>query len=157
MDEQVTPTQQESLQRAVASSIGLNTERGDMISVEALPFSTDAFDRQARAEQDAAAKEQQMFWLQIGLLALILGAIAAYFINKRRKERLEREEQERLAMEALAAKEQAATFIDTNIDNEPELSPEEQTKLNERKVIEDMIRTRPEDVAQIVKTWLADE
>ncbi len=60
-------------------------------------------------------------------------------------------------MEALAAKEQAATFIDTNIDNEPELSPEEQTKLNERKVIEDMIRTRPEDVAQIVKTWLADE
>lgn len=157
VDEQVTPTQQESLQRAVASSIGLNIERGDMISVEALPFSTEAFDKQARAEQDAAAKEQQMFWLQIGLLVLVLGAIVAYFIIKRRRERMEREEQERLAMEALAAKEQAATFASANVDDKEELSPEEQTKLNERKVIEDMIRTRPEDVAQIVKTWLADE
>lgn len=162
VDEQVTPTQQEGLQRAVASSIGLNVDRGDMISVEAMPFNTEAFDRQARAEQDALDKEQQMLWLQVGALALILAAIAAFFIIRRRRERLAKEEQERLALAEMAAKEEAAAAVlagnkGKEIDMTKELSPEEQIRVNERKAIEEMIRTRPEDVAQIVKTWLADE
>ena len=41
----------------MSSAAGINTERGDTISVEPLPFSTEAADRRAAAEQ--AEKDRQ--------------------------------------------------------------------------------------------------
>ena len=38
-----------------------------------------------------------------------------------------------------------------------ELTPEQKALLTEREAIEKLIQTRPEDVAQLVRTWLAEE
>lgn len=156
VDEQVTQPQQESLQRAVSSAIGFNAARGDTISVEALPFSTEMLERQTREEQAAQDREQQIFWLQIAAAVLVFAGIIAMILMYRRKLRLAKEAEQQAALQALAAQEQAAmSAADTDI--REDLSPEEKMRLTERQAIEEMIKKQPEDVAQLVKTWLADE
>lgn len=156
VDEQVTQPQQESLQRAVSSAIGFNAARGDTISVEALPFSTEMLERQARENQAVQDREEQIFWLQVAAAVLVLVGLIALILMYRRKVRLAREARQQAALQAIAEQEQAAmNAADAEI---PEnLSPEEKVRLNERQTIEEMIRKQPEDVAQLVKTWLADE
>lgn len=158
VDEQINRAQQESISRAVSSAVGLNTVRGDTISVEPLPFNTELMDRQAREEQERLAKEQQMFWLQIGLLVLAVLAVV-FIIYSRRRARLAREEAERqAAIESAAALDiQEAAEAALMQGQSGELSPEEQTRLSERQALEELIRTRPEEVAQLVKTWLSEE
>lgn len=156
VDEQINRTQQESIYRAVSSAVGLNTARGDTISVEALPFSTEMMDRQVKEEQERLAEEQQMFWLQIGLLVLVLLAVA-FFLYSRRKARLAKEEAERQAAIESAEALEIQEAAEAALREDEELSPEEQTRLSEKQTLEELIRTRPEEVAQLVKTWLSDE
>lgn len=156
VDEQVTQPQQESLQRAVSSAIGFNAARGDTISVEALPFSTEMLERQARENQAVQDREEQIFWLQVAAAVLVLVGLIAMILMYRRRVRLAREARQQAALQAIAEQEQAA--INAADAEMPEnLSPEEKVRLTERQTIEEMIRKQPEDVAQLVKTWLADE
>lgn len=159
VDEQMAKAQQDSISRSVASAIGLNTSRGDTISVEAVPFSTELLDRQAREEQQRIDQENQMFWMKVALGVLIVAAIIAFIYLRRRKARLAREAEERAAMEALRAQKAAANKAEqaAAIENPDEMSPEQQTRMTERQALEELIRTRPEEIAQLVRTWLADD
>ena len=119
VDESVNATQQDSLVRAVSSAVGLNPERGDTISVEPLPFSTEAEDRRAALEAEERARKERQFYIAIGLLVLLLLAALAYYLW-RRKKRLQAEaeeeearrqaelEQQRIAEELAAAEAAAA-------------------------------------------------
>ena len=40
---------------------------------------------------------------------------------------------------------------------EAELSPEERRRQEQRQAIEQMAKSRPEDIAQMLKAWLTDE
>ncbi len=119
VDESVDTAQQESLVRAVSSAIGINPERGDTVSVEPLPFSTEAADRRAAEEAAERARQERMMYIAIGLLLLLLLAIAAYLWWRRKKRlqaeaeaaearRLEELEQQRIAEELAAAEAAAA-------------------------------------------------
>ncbi len=118
VDESVTAAQQDSLVRAVSSAAGINPERGDTVSVEPLPFSTEAEDRRRAAEEAERQRQQRIFYAWVSFFVLLLLAILAY-LYWRRKKRLQREaeeaearrlallEQQRIA-EELAAAEAAA-------------------------------------------------
>ena len=118
VDESVTAAQQDSLVRAVSSAAGINPDRGDTVSVEPLPFSTEAEDRRRAAEEAERQRQQRIFYAWVSFFVLLLLAILGY-LYWRRKKRLEREaaeaearrlallEQQRIA-EELAAAEAAA-------------------------------------------------
>ena len=62
------------------------------------------------------------------------------------------EEEERLRLEA-----ERAAAIEAGTVEPDELTPEEQEHLNERQVIEELIRTKPAEIALLVKTWLSED
>lgn len=160
VDEQITANQQDSIARAVSSAVGLNTARGDTVSVEPLPFSTEVMDRQAREEQAVRDKEQQTLWLQVAVFVLILAGIAFFFYMRRRKERLLREAEEQTALEEqleVHAAEAAAAAVVSAAEEAEAVSPEEQARLTERQILEELIRAKPDEVAQLVRTWLSED
>lgn len=162
VNDDVTQAQRDSILRSVSSAAGINTDRGDTISVEPLPFSTEARDRRAAEEQAARDREDRIFYMQVGipllLLALIVGGILMYRRRKRlereaEEERIRIEEEERLALEEAAR----AAAIAAGELPEDELTEAEQQSMNEKQAIEELIRTKPEEVAVLVKQWLAED
>ncbi len=161
VNDDVTRTQQDSIGRAVSSAVGIDTIRGDTISVEPLPFNTDLLDKKTQAEQAQRDKEQQMFYVQVAAFVLVLLLIAGGIFLYRRKKRLEREAaeealyQQQLERERLEAERRAA--IEAGTVKPDEMSEEEQQRMTERQTIEELIRTKPAEMAQLVKAWLIDE
>ena len=58
--------------------------------------------------------------------------------------------------ERIMMKTQDGTLV-ASVDEGEELTPQQKALLTEREAIEKLIQTRPEDVAQLVRTWLAEE
>ena len=156
--------------RSVSSAAGINQDRGDTISVEPLPFSTEARDRLAAEQQAEKDRADRIFYAEVAgvilLLALIIGAIL-WRRHKKKKEaeaaaeaaRLEAEEQQRIAEEEARA--EAIANGTLTEDGEPveeeELSEEEQKRLSEKQQIMELIDQKPAEVAMLIKTWLAED
>lgn len=161
-DEQLGQTQRDSISRAVASAVGFDTGRGDTISVEPLPFSKELAERRAQAVEEQKSQEQLKLYLAVGAVLLVLAAIGLFFYLRRRKKLalLQQQEQEAREQQALleslslqrGGEQTAATAEDG-----AKLSPEEEKRITERETIEELIRTKPEEVAQLLRTWLTEE
>ena len=162
VNEDITQAQQESIQRSVASAVGIVEERGDTVSVEPLPFSTELADRRAAEEQAEKERQERNMYIAIALVLLIVCGIVAYYIRrKRERERLAAEAAEaaRLAEEEERRREEearAAAIASGEVATE-ELTPEELAQQNERLAIEELIRNKPADMAMLIKTWLAED
>ena len=161
VNDDVTRAQQDSILRSVSSAAGINQDRGDTVSVEPLPFSTEMRDRKAAEEQAAKDRENRIFYMEVAgallVLALIVGAILMY----RRKKRLEREaleeQQRQEEMEQQRLEEERAAAVAAGEVDADELTEEEQEQLTERQTIEELIRTKPAEVALLIKTWLSED
>lgn len=162
VNDDVTATQQDSILRSVSSAAGINTERGDTISVEPLPFSTEAADRRAAAEQAERDRQDRILYMQIAAVLLVLALIALYFYMKRRKRLMEEAalaEQQRLEEEAEQRRlaEERAAMIEAGEVEEEELTEEEQRQLSEKQQLMKLIDAKPAEVAMLIKTWLAED
>ena len=158
VNDDVTQPQQESILRTVSSAAGINPQRGDTISVEPLPFSTEAAERRAAEEQAEKDRQDRIFYTQVGLALLVIALIVGGILMYRRKKRLEREaaeEAKRLEEERIA--EERASAIAAGEVEEEDLSEEEQQQLNQKQALLALIDTKPEEVALLVKTWLSEE
>jgi flagellar M-ring protein FliF len=152
VDSAVVPdTQRESLARTVALAAGINPERGDSFVLESIPFSTEIADRMREAEESAAQGEKYALWAQIALLVLVLlGAFYFYRTHVRRKA-LEKETAELLAASQLQLE---VAGVDAYT---AELTPEERAKLTQQETIFELAKAKPDEVAQLLRAWLADE
>ncbi|MBR3623524.1 MAG: flagellar M-ring protein FliF, partial [Selenomonadaceae bacterium] len=162
VNDDVTPAQQDSILRSVSSAAGINTERGDTISVEPLPFSTEAADRRAALERAEQERQDRIFYAIIGGILLILALVGLYFYIKRRKRlAAEAAERERIRLEKEAEErrlaEERAALIEAGQVEEEELTEEEQKALNEKQRLMELIDARPAEVAMLIKTWLAED
>jgi len=164
VDASLNKAQQDSVTKAVASAAGINPARGDTISVEAVPFSTEIADKIKKEEQDQAQEQQRAQWTKIGagVCVLLLIAGIGFWVLKRRRE----EEIEVLNMEAeLAEREAAEVAAETDLEKASEaaiatireLSPEEKARNAEQEAIETLSKAKPEEVALLLKTWLAED
>ena len=174
VNDDITRAQQDSILRSVSSAVGINAERGDTVSVEPLPFSTELADRRAAEEAAERARQDRNFYMSVAagvlLLALIIGAV----LLRRRRLRLEREayeeeqrqlalaEQERLEEERRMEQERAELIAagqvpEQLVDEEPQLTEDELRTLSEREAIEKLINEKPAEVAMLVKTWLSED
>ena len=162
VNDDINTTQQESIMRSISSAAGINAERGDTISVEPLPFSTEAADRRAAEEQAEKDRQDRIFYMQVGIPLLIIALIALALYMRRRK----RIQEEEAAVEAARiAKEEEekriaaerAALVEAGEIEEEELTEEEQRQLSEKQTLQQLIDQKPAEVAMLIKTWLAEE
>ena len=148
--------------RAVASAAGINEERGDTISVEALPFSNDAREQLSAAEFAARKRQERILYTEIGALLLLSALLVGGFLMYRRRKQQERlvEEQAILAAEQERQRmfeEQRAALVESGEIDESDLTPEERSQRDERQAIMAFIDERPVDAAMLIKQWLEED
>lgn len=161
VNDDVTQAQQDSILRSVTSAAGINTDRGDTISVEPLPFSTAAADRRA-AEEKAAKDAQNRLYGMIAAGILLVLLIIAYAIYARRKRKREEQEalEEQQRLEALARQredEERAAAIEAGEVAEEEMTEEELQNMTQRQALDDLIHQKPAEMAMLIKTWLSED
>lgn len=156
------------VQQMVATAAGIDPERGDQISVTAMPFDTTVAEEADRAEREAAAaerREQIIAWAKTGALALaVLVVLFMAWRASRRSRRAALSEEELARIEemqaeleqarlALTSAEPPTQVLEPAPDSEP--TPEEKRELRRRELSE-MVAQQPEDVANLLRTWIAD-
>ena len=139
----------------VQAAIGYNLKRGDQVSVTHLQFDHwDRFDAEdARIMRNNFIKKTLVIAM-ISLLALFILVLIVRAIQKElaRRRRLREEELERKQMEM-----RRQAMMNVNEEPSTEMNLEDAAR---KKLMEEVIRVsheRPEDVAQLLRTWMADD
>jgi flagellar M-ring protein FliF len=133
---------------AVATAIGADDNRGDRISIMAMPFDTSVAD--AYAARYAAERRQRLIVGISSFLVLLVAVIAMLFLWLRK----------RRSMAMLQGADKA------NMDTAPSLrelleNPDLMTSQGELSVLEEQLRNyainNPEELANLIKNWVVDE
>jgi flagellar M-ring protein FliF len=163
----VTGANEAQLQQLISSAVGLSAERGDSIAVSAMAFDKSGADAAAKELAEAEAGEKNAATLSMiktgatvfGVVLLILMAVIG---SKRRnkklqkmlKAQLDRFEEEQAALEARtpvaigaggAAGELTAGPTETDL-----------ARLERSRDITSMVERQPDEVATLLRGWLAD-
>jgi flagellar M-ring protein FliF len=168
----VKDTNMAELQQLVSSAVGLNPARGDSIAVSTVPFDKSAADTNAKALAEAKKAEDQAQLYSMAKTGAIVGAIAllaliAWWRSRRRNKGLRvlqaeitRAEEERMALELANAR--AALEADGGGETRLAITPggSDDDAIAERearqKDITSLVEQQPEEVAQVLRGWLAD-
>ena len=140
----------------IQDAIGYSRDRGDSVTVEHIQF-----DRTGQfAAEDVEFRRQQqvrttIISVLIGVGALIF-AIILYRLVAKEMERRRRLREEELARQHQAMREAALRRAEEE-SPEVELSVEERARLEMQENAVNMAREHPEDVAQLIRTWLLEE
>ncbi|MDR3563809.1 MAG: flagellar basal-body MS-ring/collar protein FliF [Negativicutes bacterium] len=151
VDDSVTKAQQDAITKTVSSALGFNQARGDVVSVESISFSTDAADKQRKEELDLEQQQARSQWMKLGAAAV---AVIGFFYLLRslmRRRQAEDAEPEVIDIEQVLQEQHVMDKQST------ELTPQEKERLAQREMIAKMAKGKPDDVAQLVKTWLSEE
>jgi flagellar M-ring protein FliF len=159
IEREYTPVSAEDLratQVLIQNAIGYNASRGDSVTVQNIRF-----DRTRQfAEEDAAYFRDQQFRTTIlvfllGLAALLIGFMLFRIISKEMERRRLLAEEERSrreeALRAQALSEAEEEGVDVS------MSVEERTRLELQENVANMAKEHPEDVAQLIRTWLMED
>jgi flagellar M-ring protein FliF len=159
IDREYTPVPPEQLRAAqslVRDSVGYNSGRGDSVTVQNIPF-----DREKQfSDEDAAYFRQKQIQTTIVIFLSGLAILLVSFILFRMIAR-EMERRRRLAEDERARREQA--IRESAIANAEEegvdvsISVEERARMELQESVANMAKEHPEDVAQLIRTWLLEE
>ncbi|MFW6362813.1 MAG: flagellar basal-body MS-ring/collar protein FliF [Spirochaeta sp.] len=154
-----TPVPEEELTRAselIEAAVGFDGDRGDTVVVEHIQF-----DRSSQFEEEDAEflRRQQVqtlvLYILIGVAVLLVSFIAFRLIS-REIERRRRLREEELARQHQAMREAALRSAEEE-GTEVEMSVEERARMELQEHAINMAREHPEDVAQLIRTWLIEE
>ena len=151
-----TPEELKSFEEIVKGSIGFNAARKDTVVVQNIQF-----DRTMEFElEDAYLKkrEQMKKTLVSALIALfsIFIITLAYRAIAREVARRKRIKEEELARQQQLMREAALKSAEEE-GAEVELSAEEKARLEMQENVMSLARDHPEEVAKLIRTWLAEE
>jgi flagellar M-ring protein FliF len=151
----VTAEQADAVAALVAAAAGVDTGRGDAVVVTRLPFDTRAsteLDAAAKEAEAAASSGRMMGLARTGLLALLalVGLFLAY-VSVRRARQVVFESIPAADVDRMADR-QVTLVVPSGI-SEP-LLIQETEETTARRVVEEFTDSRPEQAAQLVRTWL---
>lgn len=159
----VTEAQRETIEEMVSTAAGVDLERGDQVEVTRLPFDTTAADAADAAAEELAASEaaaERSSMIRTAAIALvILLALVFGYLSTRRARREVATPIDIGAIRAATIDEPASLPAGT----ETMLLPTEQVDpiaVASREALDELSALadrRPEDVAVILQSWLADE
>ncbi|MDR1031154.1 MAG: flagellar M-ring protein FliF [Treponema sp.] len=152
----MSPADLRATQTLIQNAIGYNAARGDSVTVQNI-----GFDRTKQfADEDTAFFKQKQFQsiilIALGGLALLLIGFIVFRIVARRLER------KRIMEEAERTKREQEMRDSALMDAEREsselpVSNEERVRMELRENVADVAKNHPEDVAQLLRTWLLEE
>lgn len=152
VDKELTNEEKVSIQEAVGMAAGIDLGRGDQVSVVGMAFNTEQNDRMleelAKAEEDAKQREYLGYGLSALGIILILGV--AIFGIRRLAKIVPR-------TTISSAYGEGAAAVEEPLNWQKGLSQEAQDKKQIRAQVEKLVDTNPEDVANVLKTWLVEE
>jgi flagellar M-ring protein FliF len=152
----VTDEEVKTATKIIEGAVGYKRERGDIVTVEHMQFDRTAmFLKEDEMYRGQKALQRVIFWIIIGI-GLIFVAIIAFRILSRYLERRRRLKEEELARQHQAMREAALRSAEEK-GVEVELSVEERARLEMQENAINMAREHPEDVAQLIRTWLLEE
>lgn len=140
----------------VRDAIGYDRDRGDSVTVRNIQFDRSS---QFKVEDEAYLRRQQtnriILYSLIGL-AFLLVAFIVFRLASRELERRRRIAEEKRALEQQMLRENAIRQAEEqNI--EVSMSVEERKRLDLQEHAINMAKEHPEDVAQLIRTWLREE
>ncbi len=156
----VTEEQRTAIAEMVSTAAGIDADRGDQVVVTRLPFDTTATEAAAEAAEEQAATEaaeQQSALIRTGIIAFVI--VIAMFLAYRSARKARREVATPINLGAIGPGDSPVP-TPTGATSIPEVQvldavePSSQAALEELSTLADR---RPEDVAQILQGWLADE
>lgn len=142
---QLSQEQITQIERMVATAIGFQPLRGDQISVSSMTFESGS---EELAEPQLGGEKilypPYLKWVALGLGIVLLLVILLRFRRRRRKAEAE---------PGLPLIEEVVPVIPIT----PELSAEEKAKKEKQQRIKEAVRQKPEDAAQLIRAWLAED
>ena len=163
----VTQMQLDNIGAIVSSAAGVDPTRGDLVEVAGMPFNKSAQLENQAALDEAARREQLMFYVQLGagILLAIIFLIVILRIRSRKGQKLGTadiaSEQKLVTLEEaeqiLASQLEAERMAELKLARKKVKTPDEIEKDKIRQEIDKFSKENPDDVARLVKTWLAEE
>ncbi|MGC9312252.1 MAG: flagellar basal-body MS-ring/collar protein FliF [Sediminispirochaetaceae bacterium] len=156
-----TEVSEDSLQKAqdlVEHAIGYNRERGDSVTVQHIQFDRSS-EFQQEDEKFRSRKRMQQIVLYSALgICVIMIAFIVFRLISRELERRRRLREEELARQHQMAREAVLRSAEEEEEGmEVGMSVEERARMEMQENAINMAREHPEDVAQLIRTWLAEE
>lgn len=158
------------VQALVSSALGIDAKRGDTVQVSALPFDRTVEEANAKELEAAASAEQRAGLMSLGrniglgiLLAVLL--LAAWVRSRRNAAAREAEGSrswvDQLRLEGEGAPEPVAVGAGAGAAGNPAVvaleASDAQRTAEIREDIADMVGRQPEDVAALLRNWLAEK
>jgi flagellar M-ring protein FliF len=156
---------QQQIRDLVGNAVGLDTARGDAITVASMPFDTTAAD-DAAAEMEAArqAESSAQMWSMIrtgGIAAGIALVVLLVWLRSRRQEEIEEDYEPLELTDDMLAELDRLRISSTREEFRPkvdtaamELEAAERQKV--RGEISTMVSERPDEVAAMLRGWLSE-
>ncbi len=159
VDREYVPIPADDVKKAqtlIQDAIGFNQDRGDSVTVQNIAFDRSA---QFKAEDSDYLRNiqvrQVVLYSLIGL-AILMIAFIVFRVVSRELERRRRISEEKRAIEQSMLRENAIRQAEEqNI--EVSMSVEERKRLELQEHAINMAKEHPEDVAQLIRTWLREE
>jgi flagellar M-ring protein FliF len=152
----VAASQVETIQQLVATAAAIDTKRGDLVTVSALPFDRTLAETEQAALSEAEQREQLQSYLRLGALALApLLVLIALLVAVR----LARRPHPTALVPAFAGGpvEETGRTVVTEVTDPEKLLKEAQAANPHQEQVEFMARKDPAMIAQLMRTWLQDE
>lgn len=149
-----------SVRNLIISAIGIDEKRGDIVTVEGLPFDT-TYSSNAKKDLDSINKELQdakkaKMYKTIGAAAasLIILVVLGIAYRKKKKNAIESELE---STSVIAAEEEEEEENKPKVKYKPVELDVEDEKTHLENQIKKYASQKPEQVAEVVKSWLAED
>jgi flagellar biosynthesis/type III secretory pathway M-ring protein FliF/YscJ len=155
----------DNIARMVGAAAGI-TDVQNKVFVNAMPFNTDAADKEAEAAAAAARNAMLAKWGTVGasiLLALLaFGLLIMSFRRKRAEDEMNAIDE---ALPRLPSEDLGITLIDDEsellgvdrIQDLPPATPDEQRLLDIQKELAAFIKSQPKDAVKLVRAWMTED
>lgn len=138
-----------NIEQAVTIAAGIDEERGDQITISAVPFDRSEFITMQQEMEAVARNARLRTYITYGAAAL--AAIFAFVVLLVAARRVKGR------MVDYSLGEVAVAMEEPQREPGQELTPEEKRRVAVKEQVEKLVRENPEDVAQLVKTWLIED
>jgi flagellar M-ring protein FliF len=154
-----TPVSDADLRKAKAlleAAVGYDSSRGDIVTVETIPFDrTNQFRKEDEDYRSQQNLQRTLMIVIIGMVVLLI-AFLVFRLVSREMERRRRLREEELSRQHQAMREAALRSAEEE-GVDVEMSVAERARLELQETAINMAREHPADVAQLIRTWLAEE
>ncbi len=154
-----TPVSDEEIKKAktlIEHAIGYDKARGDSVIVQHIQFDrSEQFNLEDEEYRNQKRVQQTVLYSIIGV-AIIIVAFIIFRIISREMERKRRLKEEELARQHQMMREAALKSAEEE-EMDVAMSVEERARMEMQENAINMAREHPEDVAQLIRTWLVEE